>query len=554
MMSHNWGTAQQHIPIAEDDGEPVFSSAPILSVDEAERYVESLREFSIEEVGSDAWMDQHELLEKLNLQAHHCTMSNSDEFVLEAILTFDKLKVLIHDLIITEAWVDLVFPNMIDTLAEKNSMRTYFILYHQASLINLFEVLLYHKHVCEAGGEMLIELVDYCARKLMRLNGGYDFSSYDPVQDQQTISSLGSAENSNDNAKKFLEKMEKRTPVEDLMQHLSQIEFRVCITAVAIARFLCEHSDSLVLSVSTRITDTHDYLVLMIPLIENPPWTRRIPAAAGKPAKWQKLIDFKWTDVLPIDLLKLTKLEGQPWLALFALLSKKVFRERYHINSFRKDQLLRVRKFLNDILLDQLPVLADIQRYMDELAMSDGSQDPAANATSSLFKFQQVAVYREKLLKNKNWKTIALEQLRLTFTMTDRTDRFLTKMANLYCDDAVEGLLEPSRAMPGAADGDEEAQKPVREFPNFNAHREVESSSEEEEEAVSASVPEPVSIVAPTSVTPALETAPSTRIAIVEDSEEGDEGDFADDAFLEEEPTAGDSSSVCDAEDLEALD
>lgn len=537
-MSHNWGIDKQHIPISEDSGEPAFSSAPILTVDEAERYVEGLREFSIEEVGSDQWMDQHEKLEKLNLQAHHCALSNSDEFVLEAILTFDKLKVLIHDLVITEAWVDLVFPNIMEELAQKNSMRTYFILYHQASLINLFEVLLYHKHVCEAGGDMLIELVDYCARKLMRLNGGYDFSSYDPASEQQSMGSLGSAENNNENAKKFLEKLEKRTPTEDLMQHLSQIEFRVCITAVSIARFMCEHCDSLVLSVSTRITDTHDYLVLMIPLIENPPWSRRISAAQGKPAKWQKLVDFKWTDVLPIDLLKLTKLEGQPWLTLFALLSKKVFRERYHINSFRKDQLLRVRKFLNDILLDQLPVLADIQRYMDELAMSDTSQDPAANATSSLFKFQQVAVYREKLLKNKDWKVIAAEQLRLTFTMTDRTDRFLKKMADLYCDDAVEGLLEPSGAGVGTETAGETA--PAREFPSYHT-RDDES---EEEEPVVEEDPTPVAEPTPP-VAPEAATA-STRIAICEDSDS--EGDLPDDAFVEE--VEGGS----DAEDLEALD
>lgn len=36
-------------------------------------------------------------------------------------------------------------------------------------------------------------------------------------------------------------------------------------------------------------------------------------------------------------------------------------RRRYHFNSFRKAQLLRARKYLNEVLLDQLPVLADMQ-------------------------------------------------------------------------------------------------------------------------------------------------------------------------------------------------
>jgi len=104
------------------------------------------------------------------------------------------------------------------------------------------------------------------------------------------------------------------------------------------------------LSVLSRITDTHDYLMLIIPLIENPPWTRRLDKG-----KWQKLIDLKWTNVPPIDLLKVTKLEGQPWITLYHLIAKTIFRERYHLNTFRKGQLLRVRKYINEMMLDQLP-------------------------------------------------------------------------------------------------------------------------------------------------------------------------------------------------------
>lgn len=54
---------------------------------------------------------------------------------------------------------------------------------------------------------------------------------------------------------------------------------------------------------------------------------------------WQKLVDFKWQDTAPIDLLKITKLEGQPWIGLYHMMAKQVFRDRYHINSFRKGQV-----------------------------------------------------------------------------------------------------------------------------------------------------------------------------------------------------------------------
>ena len=54
------------------------------------------------------------------------------------------------------------------------------------------------------------------------------------------------------------------------------------------------------------------------------------------------------------DLLKLTKLEAQCWIALYHLTCNKLCREKYGLNAFRKEQLLRLRKFLNDVVLDQV--------------------------------------------------------------------------------------------------------------------------------------------------------------------------------------------------------
>ena len=46
-------------------------------------------------------------------------------------------------------------------------------MYHEATLCNLLEVLLYHQTVCESAEDSLSELVDYCYRKLIMLNSGY---------------------------------------------------------------------------------------------------------------------------------------------------------------------------------------------------------------------------------------------------------------------------------------------------------------------------------------------------------------------------------------------
>lgn len=40
---------------------------------------------------------------------------------------------------------------------------------------------------------------------------------------------------------------------------------------------------------------------------------------------------------------------------------------KYEITSFRKQNLLRLRKYLNEVLLDQLPMLTAMLRGLEEL-------------------------------------------------------------------------------------------------------------------------------------------------------------------------------------------
>lgn len=435
--SHQWDTSGVRRMKIEEETVAATNFPTIIDYNEAERYVESLRKFELTEVGGSAWMEQHRKLEKLNLQAHQNAMSNSDEYVMEAVLTFDKLGVLIHDLILIEAWKENVYPLLLNDLAGKNNMRLYFILYHEATLVNLFEVFFYYKHVIEAAGDKMLDMVDYICRKLTRLNSANE--RFRQIELNKEISSSDP-----DAAKNLAENLEKRTPKEELDQHWLEIEYRICVTSVSLARFVCENAEVLPLGVVSRISDTHDFLLLIIPLIENPPWTRRLDNG-----KWQKLVDLKWTIVKPIDLLKITKLEGQPWIALYHLLAKEVFRERYALNSFRKGQLLRIRKYLNDIMLDQLPFLADVQRYMDELAVTNVPE--ASSIADNVFLFQQVASISDSIMRGKNMAEVAVYQKENVFTMTDRTDKDLLALAEMYSDDAIEGVLDPEGAASAAA-------------------------------------------------------------------------------------------------------
>ena len=82
-----------------------------LGAHDAGRLIESLRDFEVDDVGSARWTEQRESLERLNVQAHHNAVTHSDEFVKEFLVSHDKLGVLVHELLVVEAWRDRVFPH-----------------------------------------------------------------------------------------------------------------------------------------------------------------------------------------------------------------------------------------------------------------------------------------------------------------------------------------------------------------------------------------------------------------------------------------------------------
>ncbi|CAM9362081.1 unnamed protein product [Discosporangium mesarthrocarpum] len=383
---------------------------------------------------SSSWFHQHQQLVKLNLQAHQSAMARADEFVLEALLTFDKLEVLVHELLAIEAWKQFVLPPLLETervSSGKCTTRIYFTLYHEATLSNLLEVVMYHKHVCEEAGELLLELVDYCVRKITLLISG-DLNQSPPTEDKSPASVV-----------KGLEKMTKRSPKEEIEAYLAETDFRSCVTAVGLLRFQCEHIAVTPLSVMTRVLDTHDVLLGLAALIENPPWTRR-----SNEGKWEKYVDFKWTNVAPADLLVITKTEGQVWLAMYHLMCQEECRKRYHFNSLRKGSILRVRKFINNVLLDQLPVLASVQRqdgsgYMDELSIMDVPEASSMPVPGGLL-MEQVPQIREGLLKGRDWAEMVHQAATGIFNQQDDAeDQDIRSLATLYAGDEVEDLLNP---------------------------------------------------------------------------------------------------------------
>lgn len=108
----------------------------------------------------------------LNMQAHQNAALNQDEYVANSFISSQKVEILIKELVTLEVWKNKVASLIKDEIAgaTKQSIKPYLIYYHEATLCNLLECVLYHKDAiiyCEEA--MMTELVDYCQRKLNTL-------------------------------------------------------------------------------------------------------------------------------------------------------------------------------------------------------------------------------------------------------------------------------------------------------------------------------------------------------------------------------------------------
>ena len=253
--------------------------------------------------------------------------------------------------------------------------------------------------------------------------------------------------------------LQSRSRLKEIEDSMHDATYQTAIASVTLSRYICENINELNPSLLSRVLEVHDFPLLMIPLIDEPPWTRRrmveqkrgqnnnsstASSASTDTMIWEKLDNQnEWKEVQSTELLHITQLEGQPWLAIWNLTTSKVFRESYGLDEYRKSQLMRLRKYIHEALLDQLPVLGDVARYLDELSIlgvppsGQGVHRPSSNASSSGLLLQRVDLVRESIVGKSNmlddeyWKGVAQTQWETIFVhVTDSTDEELRRIAS----------------------------------------------------------------------------------------------------------------------------
>jgi hypothetical protein len=122
----------------------------------------------LRDYASTVWYKQDESLQRLNMQLHINALMKNDEYILEECVTQDKFKLLIYDLILSATWKERVLPKIRVLGQPANSLKLYLALYHESVICNILETFLFYRTAIDESGDFLIEVIDYCYKKISR--------------------------------------------------------------------------------------------------------------------------------------------------------------------------------------------------------------------------------------------------------------------------------------------------------------------------------------------------------------------------------------------------
>jgi len=114
----------------------------------------------------------------------------------------------------------------------------------------------------------------------------------------------------------------------------------ICFSLI---RFICDHVQDLSVGIVHQLMEANDIPCILVPLLELKPWIRK-----NVKGDTEKFEDQKWQVVPEKEQNKITKIEAQIWLAIYSLFSSQEANRKYEITTFRKTNLLRLRKYLNE--------------------------------------------------------------------------------------------------------------------------------------------------------------------------------------------------------------
>lgn len=163
-------------------------------------------------------------------------------------------------------------------------------------------------------------------------------------------------------------------------------------------RYLLDHSGELPLGVLTRLLTVHDLLSLLLPLPATRPWLQRHEnhSRVFTQGTWQRLPQGVPGPQPP---------DVQLWLALHHVLLDPIARSKLGLDSpNRLDRVLQLRRHLTEALLTKVPPLCQLQRFLEELALSGVAAAPPTLVV------EHTTTLWEGLCGDVDWAAVAAQQ------------------------------------------------------------------------------------------------------------------------------------------------
>jgi hypothetical protein len=128
----------------------------------------------------------------------------------------------------------------------------------------------------------------------------------------------------------------------------------------------------------------------------------------------------------------------QVWIALYNVIQDTECRRKYEFNDYNKNELLKVRGHFNDVLIDQLPMLNELRRSMEELAVLT---TPPAESAIVMEQLPEIHAHLVEV-NSKIWPAIAAHQNLKVFNPDMKTIRAqAARLASTYDLDVLESML-----------------------------------------------------------------------------------------------------------------
>ncbi|XP_015273345.1 PREDICTED: zinc finger MYND domain-containing protein 10 [Gekko japonicus] len=388
----------------------------VLLPGEAELLVRDLKNFPLRAIGDDGWFRQHEYIEKLNMQALLSASAGHEQLLTELLVNYAKIPTLVEELITVEIWKQKIFPVLcrLKDFKPKSTIPIYLVLHHEASIINLLETVFFHKEICESAEDTILDLIDYSHRKLTLLAAQ---SACGKILHEKKLQP---------------EDLQNASSMQELKKQAEIMEFDISLKALSVLRFITDQVESLPVSAVTRMLNTHNFPCLLVQLVEHCPWS------CYEEGKMKKYENGAWYVVPHEDHIKITKLDGQVWIALYNLLLSTECQRKYNFDNFNKSQLLKLRAFLTDVVIDQFPSLLEMQRFLSHLAVTD----PVPPKKDLIL--EQVPVIWDRVVRENSgkWQAIAKHQVNNMFSPSEEELRSQAcRWAQTYNLDVIEALV-----------------------------------------------------------------------------------------------------------------